>query len=80
MKTGTDAVDPDHNHIIKDTAAKATITPTEAILGHTIGTPGDITGVVYTNHTQTLIHTALTVTPHIEGHLHTGAHQLTHEI
>ena len=59
MKTGTNAVDPDHNHIIKDTAAKVTITSTEAIL---------------------LISTILTMSPHIEGHLYTGTHQLTHEI
>ena len=80
MKTGTDETDLDHNHIIKDTTAKVTITPTEAVLGHTIGTTGDITGVVHANHTQTLIHTILTMTPHIEGHLHTGAHQLIHTI
>ena len=80
MKTGTNAVDPDHNHIIKDTASKVAITPTEAVLGHTIGTPGDITGVVHTNPAQTLIPTILAITPHIKGHLHTGAHQLIHEI
>ena len=80
MKTGTDTVDPDHNLIIEDTTAKVAITPTEAILGHIIGTTGDITGVVHADHTQTLIHTILTTTPHIKGHLHTGAHQLTHEI
>ena len=80
MKTGTNAVDPDHNHIIKDITAKVTITPTEAALGHTTGTTGDITGVVHANHTQTLIHTILTATPHIKDHLHIGAHQLTHKI
>ena len=80
MKTGTNAVDPDHNHIIEDTTAKVAITPTGAILGHATGTTGDITGVVHIDHTQALIHTILTVTPHIKAHLHTGAHQLTHEI
>ena len=80
MKTGTNAIDPDHNHIIEDATAKVTITPTGAILGHTIGTTGDITGVVHIDHAQALIHTILTMTPHIEGHLHTGAHQLTHMI
>ena len=79
-KTHTNAVDPDHNHIIEDTAAKVTITPTEAILGHTIGTPDDITGVIHDAHTQTLIYTILTMTFYIEGHLHIGANQLTHEI
>ena len=29
-KTGTNAVDTDHNHTIEDTTAKVTITPTEA--------------------------------------------------
>ena len=80
MKTGTNTVDPDHNHIIEDTAAKVTITPTKAILGHTIGTGDDITGGIHDAHTQTLIYTILTMTLHIEGHLHTGAHHLTHEI
>ena len=80
MNTGTNAADPDHNHIIKDATAKATITPTEAMLGHTTGTIGDITGVVYADYAQTRIHTIFAMTPHIKGHLHTGAHQLTHEI
>ena len=73
MKTGTDAVDPDQDHIIKDTAEKA-------MLGHTIWTADDITGVIHDAHTQRLIFTVLTVTLHIEGHLLTGAHQLSHEI
>ena len=80
MKTGTNAVDPDHNHIIKDTTAEVTITPTEAILSHTTGTADDITGVFHNAHTQTIISTILTMTLHTEGHLHTAAHQLTHEI
>ena len=80
MKTGTNAVDPDHNHIIKDTTAKITITPTEAILGHTIGTSDNITGVILDAHTQTLMHTVLTMTLHNEGHLQIGAHQFTHQI
>ena len=77
MMTGTNAVDPDHIHIIKDTAAKATVTPIEAILGHIIGTTEDITGVVHAEHTQTLIYTILAMTLHIERDLHTEAHQLT---
>ena len=80
MMTGTNPVDIDYNHITEDTTAKVTITPTEAILGHTIGTTGDIRGVVCTDHAQTLIHTILAMIPHIKGHLLTGAHQLTHEI
>ena len=80
MKTGTNAVDPDHNHFIEDTAAKVTITPTEAILGHVMGTADDITGVIHYSHTQTLIYTVLTMTLNIEGCLHTRSHQLTHKI
>ena len=55
------------------------MTPTEAVPGHIIGTTDDITGVVHTNHTQILIHTILTMTLHIEDHLHTGTHQPTQE-
>ena len=80
MKTGTNTVDPDHNHIIEATTDKVTMTPIEAVLGHTIGTADDITGVIHDAYTQTLIYTILTMTLHLEGHLHTGAHQLTHEI
>ena len=60
MKKGTDAVDPDHIHIITDTTAKVTIIPTEAILGHTIRTIDDITEVIHDAHTQ--IH--ISTTPH----------------
>ena len=56
------------------------MTPTEAIQGHTIGTTDDITGVIYDDHTQVLIHIILTMTLHTADHLHTGAHQLTQEI
>ena len=80
MKTGTNAVDPDHIHIMEDTTSKVTITPTEAVLGHTIGTADDITRGIHDAHTQTIIYTVLAMKLHIEGHLHTGAHQLTHEI
>ena len=80
MKTGTNAVDPDHNHIIKDTTAKVTIIPTEAVLGHIMGTEDDITEVIHDAHTQILISTILAKTPHIEGHLHIGVHQFTHGI
>ena len=80
MKTGANAVDPDHNHITKETTAKVTITSTEAILGHTIGTTGVTTGVVCASHAQTLMPTILATTSHINGHHHTGAHQLTHKI
>ena len=80
METGTIAADPGHNHIIKDTAAKVTITPTEAILGHSTGTADDIRRVLHDTHSQMLISTIPAMILHIEGHLHTEAHQHTHDI
>ena len=77
--TGRDAVDPDHDHIIKDTTAKVIITPTEAILGHSVGTTDKITGVIHDAYTQVPIHTILIMTLHIKDHHHTGAHQPTKE-
>ena len=56
------------------------MTPTDSILGHSIGTADYITGVIYDTHTPMLISTVLTAILHIEGHLPTEAHQLTHEI
>ena len=79
MRTGTDVVGLDHNPIITDTAAKVTMTPTEAIPGHITGITEDIMGVVHNAHTQVLKHIVLTSTPHTTDHLHTGAHQLTQE-
>ena len=69
MKTGTDAVGPDHNVIIEDMSATVDMTPMEAIPGHTIGTTDDITGVIQKAQTQDLIHIILTMTLHIKGHL-----------
>ena len=63
-----------------DITAKVTMTPTEAIPGHTTGITDDITGVVYDAHTQTLIYIVLTVTLHITDHQPTEALQLTPEI
>ena len=80
MKTGTNVVDADHNHIIKDTTAKVTINPTEVILGNNIGTADNITGVIHNALIQTLTSTILTMILYIEGHLYTEAHQLTHKI
>ena len=77
MKTGTDAVDPDHNPVISDITAKIAMTPTEAIPGPTTGTTDNITGVVHDAHTQVLIHIILTTTLHIADNLHLGALQLT---
>ena len=68
---------PGHNLIIKDTTAKTAMTPREAILGPTIGTTNDNTGVIHDAHTQAHIHIILTMTLHTADHLHTGAHQLT---
>ena len=56
------------------------MTPTGAILGPTIGTTHDNTGVIHNAHTQVLIHIILAMTLHTVDHLHTGAHQLTQEI
>ena len=65
MKTGKDAVDPGPNQIMEDVTGKVTIIPTEGILGHTIGTTDDITGVIHDTHIPTLIQTILTMdTPH----------------
>ena len=44
MKSGTDKVGLGHNPILTDTTAEATMTPTEAIPGHTTGTADAITG------------------------------------
>ena len=68
-----------HNPILTDTTAEATMTPTEAIPGHTRGTADTITGVLPDSHTQLPIHIALTMTPHIRDHPHTEALQLTIE-
>ena len=77
MKGGTDAVDLDHNPILTDITAEATITPTEDIPGHTTGTADTITGILPSAHTQMPIHIALSMTPHIRDHLHMEALQLT---
>ena len=79
MKTGTDAVGLDHNPIITDTTAKATMIPTEAIPGHTKGTTHNNTGVVHDAHTQVCIHIIFIATLHTADHLHIGALQLAPE-
>ena len=79
-KTGTDAVGLDHILILTDITAKVTMTPTEAIPGHTTGITDVITGVVHDAHTQTLIHIFSAMTLHIADHLHIEDLQLTLEI
>ena len=79
-KTGTEAVGLNHNFILADITAKVTMTPTEAIIGHTTGITDAITGLVHNAHTQTLIHIILTVTLHITDHLPIETLQLTPEI
>ena len=69
-KTGTDAVGLGHNLIIADTTANVAMTPTEAVPGHATGTTDNISGVVHDAHTQVLIHTILTTTPHTTDQLH----------
>ena len=79
MKSGTDAGGLDHNPILADNTAEATVTPTKAIPGHTTETADAITGVLPGDHTQMPIHITLTMTPHIRDHLCTEALQLTIE-
>ena len=79
MKSGTDAVDPVQNPILKDTTVEATMTPTETIPGHTTGTAEDITGVLPISHAQMPINITLAMTPHIGDHYHTEVLQLTLE-
>ena len=79
MMADTDAVGLDHNPILTDTAAKVTMTPTEAIPSYVIGTTKDFTGVVHADHIQVLIHTILTTTLYNEDNLHAGAYQPTQE-
>ena len=62
----TKEVDLDHNHTIESTTAKDAITPVEHILAHTTETIGDLTEVAHTNSIPTVLHTTITVTPHIE--------------
>ena len=69
-----------HNPILADITAKVTMTPTEAIPGHTTGITDNITGVVCNAHTQALIPIVLTAALHITDHLHIEALQLTPEI
>ena len=80
MKAGKDAVGLDHSPIPADTTAEVTMTPIEAIPGHTTGIIDDITGELHNAHTQVLIQIILTVTLHITDHLHKEALQLTLEI
>ena len=77
---GTEAVDLDHNPTTKDTTANMTINPSEHFLGHTTETTGDLTGVVHADCIQTLLHTTLTVTPHIKDPPLIEAHQTIHKI
>ena len=79
MKSGTDAVGLDHNLILTYARAEATMTPMEAIPGHTMETEDVITGVLPGDHAQINIHITLTITPHIGDHLHTEVLQLTLE-
>ena len=80
MKTGTGAVSLDHNLILRDITAKVTMTPTDAIPGHTTGITDAITEVVHDIHTQTLTCIVFTMTLCITDHLDIEALQLTPEI
>ena len=80
LQIGTEEVDLDHNHTTEGTTAKVTITPSEHVLGHTTGTTRELTEVVHANSILTLIHTALTVTPHIKNPPVIEAHLPIHRI
>ena len=56
MNANTDTVGLDHNPIFADTTVEATVTPPEAIPGHTTDTTDAITGVLPGTHTQMPIH------------------------
>ena len=77
MKSGTDTVGLDHNPILADTTAEATVTQTEAIPSHTTETVNAITGVLPGTHTKMPIHITLAMIPHIGVHPCTEALQLT---
>ena len=79
MKSGIHAVGLDHNPILADTTAETTMTPTDAILGHTTETVDALTGILPGTHAQMPIHIALTKTPHIGDPPCTEALQLTLE-
>ena len=51
MKADTDTVGLDHNPILADTIAEATMPHTEAISGHATGTTDVISGVLPGTHT-----------------------------
>ena len=80
LQIGTEEVDLDQNHTIEGTAATVTITHSEHVLGHTTETTGKLTEVVHADSIPTLLHTALTMTPHIEYPLLIEAPQPIHEI
>ena len=79
MKADTYVVGPDHNLILADTIAEATMTPTETVPGHATGTVDAITGVLPGTHTPLPTHITLTKIPHIRDHLHTEVLQITLE-
>ena len=74
----TDTVGLGHNPILTDTAATATMIPTEGTPGHIVGTAENIIEVLH--DAQMLISTILTLPLYIEDHLLTEAYWLTHEI
>ena len=80
LQIGTEAADLDHNHTTEDTTAKVTINPSEHVLGYTRETTGDISGVVHADSIQTLIHTALNMTPCTKAPPLIEVHQAIHDI
>ena len=71
MKSGTDAVGLGHNPILTDTTAEATMTPTEAIPGHTTGTADAIAGILPDHPcSDAYSHCSHHDTPHQRSSLH----------
>ena len=72
-------MNPDHNLILADIIAEASMTPTETIPGHATRTVNAITGVLPNTQTPMPIHITSAKTPHIEDHPCMEALQLTLE-
>ena len=71
MKTGADAADLGHNPTLTGIIAEATMTPTEAIPGHTTATADAITGVLpQCPHSNTYSHCSCCDTPHQRSSSH----------
>ena len=75
MKADTDTVGLDHNRILADTTAEATMTPTETIPGPPQGQKMLSQEYFPVPMLKCLFNITLTMTPHIRDHLCTEALQ-----